>query len=481
MSLKDDLIKARSYIVFIAGLLTAFALVYYIETHATVRSVAVTPPALFPSVIPKGPAGSKPSAPAAPAKVAATAPAGVRPVAPAGVTTAPTSSVDLPAATAKRRKANEADLAAARTAWAYFTRNTEPSGLVNSVDAYPASTLWDTGSTVLALLSAEPIGILSREELEARAGKLLDALARLPLFDGRLPNKSYNTRTLAMVTYTNQETAQGIGWSAVDLGRMLLALQGLKKSHPALASRVDAVLARWKIADAVADGHLVGAYRDKQTGAVRLHQEGRLGYEQYAAAGFARSGIAAPKAADYGAQLRYLTVDGAEIPVDAREPSTGGGQNYALSEPWILLALETGLPGPAREMARRIYLAQQARHAAGGPLTAVSEDHLDRPPYFVYSTVYSGGTPWAVLTPDGKDAADFRLLSLKTAFAWDAVYADDYTAQLVGAEAGLSDPAKGWYAGRYEKSGETNRSLNANTNAIVLEAIAYRLGGPLLP
>jgi hypothetical protein len=33
MAFKEDLITARSYIVFIAGLLTAFVMVYYIEKH----------------------------------------------------------------------------------------------------------------------------------------------------------------------------------------------------------------------------------------------------------------------------------------------------------------------------------------------------------------------------------------------------------------------------------------------------------------
>jgi len=40
-----------------------------------------------------------------------------------------------------------ADLEIAKTAWKYFENNYNPeTGLVNAVDNYPSTTMWDTGS-----------------------------------------------------------------------------------------------------------------------------------------------------------------------------------------------------------------------------------------------------------------------------------------------------------------------------------------------
>jgi hypothetical protein len=51
MAFKEDLITARSYIVFIAGLLTAFAMVYYIEKQSAVKT-QIPPVAMIKTVIP---------------------------------------------------------------------------------------------------------------------------------------------------------------------------------------------------------------------------------------------------------------------------------------------------------------------------------------------------------------------------------------------------------------------------------------------
>ena len=55
-----------------------------------------------------------------------------------------------------------------------------------------------------------------------------------------------------------------------------------------------------------------------------------------------------------------------------------------------------------------------------------------------------------------------------------------YTQKLVDTAAGLNDPQRGWFAGRYEEGGQPNTAVNANTNAVVLESLAYTARGPLL-
>src|SRR5262249_28098694 len=101
----------------------------------------------------------------------------------------------------------------ARIAWQYFVNNYQPTtGLVNSVHGYPASTIWDTASYLLALIAAHQLDLIAQDPFDQRLSQILTTLARLPLFEDSLPNKSYHTMTLEMVDYNNEKTARGIGW-----------------------------------------------------------------------------------------------------------------------------------------------------------------------------------------------------------------------------------------------------------------------------
>jgi hypothetical protein len=115
-----------------------------------------------------------------------------------------------------------------------------------------------------------------------------------------------------------------------------------------------------------------------------------------------------------------------------------------------------------------------------GILTAVSEGHITEPPYFAYASVWGGGAPWAVMTFQGERIDSRRTLSTKAAFGWDALFATEYTAELVAAMAPLGNPDKGWPEGIYEAGNKVNGSYTANTNAVVLAAMAFRAHGPLI-
>jgi hypothetical protein len=191
-------------------------------------------------------------------------------------------------------------------------------------------------------------------------------------------------------------------------------------------------------------------------------------------------GVDAETAADWRNHLQLVKVDGVAVCADDRDPARFGAPNYVVSEPYILAGLEFGWTRSARECAWRTYRAQEAHYRKTGVLTAVTEDHVDRAPYFVYNTVWTNGRAWATVTDKGEDAAALRTLSVKAAFAWHALLRTDYTAKLLERVAALNDPAKGWYAGLYEEGGKANQALAANTNAVVLESLAYLQRGRLL-
>jgi hypothetical protein len=366
-------------------------------------------------------------------------------------------------------------------AWSYFARETEPvTGLAHSVEGYPSTTLWDEGSHLLAVLSAEELGLVSRDAAQGALRRAVHSLAQLPLCEGRLPNKAYHTATLAMVDYDNAPAPAGIGWSALDVARAVLALTAVAWRHPALAGDVRAALDRWDL-DALRTpvGQLQGTTRG-QDGVLRTYQEGRLGYEQYAARALLLAGVPAGAALDYRAHLAVRDVGGQEVPVDARTPERHGHTLApVLSEPWILAALELGLDGDAAPLARAVLLAQERRAARTGRLTAVSEDHLDRPPRFVYATVLNGDREWAVVAADGTEADGLRTLSAKAAAGWGTIFEGAYPDRLLDAVDALVTP-RGILAGRYDRTGEPNAVLSVNTQAVVLEALAYRVHGPRL-
>ena len=188
-------------------------------------------------------------------------------------------------------------------------------------------------------------------------------------------------------------------------------------------------------------------------------------------------GLDVNNALSYYDHLKLVSIDGVRVPTDSRSADKYRAHVYAVSEPYILDGLEFGWDASSRAFARDIYEVQRNRFARSGVLTAVSEDNLDQAPYFAYNTVWADGKAWNTITDEGKDVSQFRSLSTKAAMGWIALYHDDYTARLRAALEGLSDPAKGWFAGRYERDGKENRALTANTNAIVLESLCYLQNG----
>jgi hypothetical protein len=386
-----------------------------------------------------------------------------------------------PDAAAPRRESDggDPDLAAARVAWRYFERNTHAgTGLVSSVEGYPGTSAWDLGSSLLAALAARELGLLSTEDLDARLVAAVRTLARLPLFRGELPNKAYHAATAQMTDYANAAAPEGIGFSAVDLGRLVSALALAGDLHPPARDGIVRALARWNACPLVGGGELHGVHPDAE-GRLRRLQEGRLGYEQYAAKGLALLGLDTARARSYGRHLAELTVLGLPVPHDARDRARFGAVDALVTEPWALDALEFGLDRAGAPLAQRVFEVQRRRWERTGIVTALSEDHVDRPPWFVYDAIVANGLPWRTVDPAGREVSGLRGVSTKAAFALAALHRDDPYARVLRASVdGARDPERGWFAGVYE-DGTPNRALSANTNAVILETVLFLRRGPL--
>lgn len=447
MTFREGLLFARSHIAFIGGLVGAFLLIAQIEGWTWADFEALRQGRVETAQVVEGP------------------------------------ELPMPVALMKMRPTDGIDSELrewATHAWKYFENNLQAeTGLVNSANDYHSTTLWDTASYLLGMISAERLGVIDKDVFDDRMTQALDSLARLPLVEGVAPNKAYHTKTLEMVDYGNQPSPTGIGWSAIDIARILVPLQAIVWTHPEHTPAVRKIVARWNFDEITRDGTLYGASRDSLGRLERL-QEGRLGYEEYAAKSFTLFGLDVGEAILYDDHLEVVEIEGIPIATDDRDFETLGANNYVVSEPYVLDGIEFGFDHNSKNLAINVYTVQKERAGRVGKTTAVSETQIDRAPYFVYNTVYANGQAWNTITESNEEASAFRTLSTKAALGWYALFDDPYGDSLLDEIRTLFDEELGFYSGRYESSGELNEVATANTNGIILECLAYLHSGPVL-
>jgi hypothetical protein len=365
---------------------------------------------------------------------------------------------------------------AARAAWHFADRNYIPStGFTRPLETYPIGTVWDLASGLAATFSAAELGLLPRAELDQRMSRALRTLGQLPLFDGIGFNKEYVFTSGSLITIQRQPGRTGYGISATDEGRLLLWLRIIANRYPVHAPEVRRVVERLKLESMIQDGYLQGHQLSRRTGKTRPYQEGRLGYEQYAARGFHAWGANAEKALDIRENMGSKVIYGVDLPADKR------GRDRLTSEPFTLLGMEAGFTPSELEVARRVVAVQSARHEQGDTLTMASEDAINiAPDYFFY---------YAILSPRGSFVIDVqrqakvnrpRWVSTKAAFAWHALMPGDYTRLVVDHVRAKARVGGEWGSGVLENGRPTGHP-NLNTAAVVLEAAAYRkLGRPFI-
>jgi hypothetical protein len=284
-----------------------------------------------------------------------------------------------------------------------------------------------------------------------------------------------------MTDYGNKLMPGGVGYSALDLARLASWLDLLGCMHPKFATAAKRAVGRWNFCKMISQGQMFGASIDPKTQDVSQVQEGRLGYEQYAGKTFQRMGFDQSVSSSYKNEFASaVQVQGVSVPIDTRDPRKLGAFNYVVTESFALDSMEFGRDTENGPLIQAIYDVQKRRWETTGIVTAVSEDNVDRPPYFVYNTIFAAGSAWNTITDQGADQTSLRSVSTKAAFSLAAMFPDDpYSAVLLDTVRSAYDPEKGWYSGVYENGLGYNKALTANTNGIVLEVLLYRAIGPL--
>jgi hypothetical protein len=368
---------------------------------------------------------------------------------------------------------------AARSAWAFVERNYVAStGLARAHDSYQYVTIWDVASLLAASYAARELGLLDDRLYHQRTQRVLTTLASMPLFDGAAYNKFYDSQTGRMVGRDLRPSSKGVGWSALDMGRFLVWLRIVAVNHPQHMAQATAIVNRLDMRRLIKGGYIQGEDIAPRSGVRRMYQEGKMGYEQYAAAGFALWGFRADSSLDVRVNALPVIVHGVSLFADKR------GNERITSEPYIMLGLETGWYSPElRTQAWRVLSAQEARYRSTGTITMASEDALPDPPFFFYYyNIYREGRSFAVDAAGRQGWVEKpRWISTKAAFAWHALLPSPYTLIALQAVQPAGAGGRGWGAGVYERSLQPTGTPGINTEAVVLEAALYhQRGSPFL-
>jgi hypothetical protein len=379
------------------------------------------------------------------------------------------SQMDNPSSSALKRDAE--------IAWQYFATRTPgaPLGLVpaamwpedDSLGRYNILTMWDAGSLILAYLSARSIGLIYEKEFDQRMKTVMAFLRKSTFRWGKLSLPNYRTQIVS------GNAVEG-GYDTTDTGRLLIALHILEKATNG-AYRAKEQVERWNLAETVNKGQ---PYDIKSSS----RQEARcFNYIHYIARGYGLWDIEM----DTGFNRELKPGD-----TDAREAFIKhvAAVGPIASEPHTNEAIELGHSARSRILADALNAAQQERYAETGHLTSVSETPIDKQPWFTYQGYNldaDAGPRWPVdsVVTERRWATDdfartYRMISSKAAYLWLAERGDDYAMKLRNFISAKAPTGKhGFYPGIYERSGRPPHIMDVNTNAAVLESIAYILAG----
>lgn len=367
------------------------------------------------------------------------------------------------------RELTDQELEYARRAWRYFEQNHQPNtGLYNSVHKYTFSTMWDVGSSLAALFCAYEIGIIDELYYDERMASMLNTLRDIPLYKGKLPNREYDTRTGLMTNLKNVVDDRGSGYSSLDIGRTLTWLAIIDQYHERFSEDINAVVDRWDLSAVLEDGEF---YRDLViNGKTDRKQEGRIGYEQYAALGFSKWGKEATNAMDVEDASAEI-VSGVEILRDTRAP------DFLNLEPFLITLIEFApVPSLVPEQASSLINAHIMRSKSIGKNILYTEDSIDESPWFLYNVISSPEGDWLCKTSSNKIADKCQTISTKAAFMANALFKLGYIEEILEESVGNFDLKNGYYAGVYD-DGTLNRALTSNTNALILESLAFKVRG----
>ncbi|WP_156136260.1 DUF3131 domain-containing protein [Photobacterium gaetbulicola] len=354
----------------------------------------------------------------------------------------------------------------AKKAYYYFEQNwNEKTGFFDSVQGYHHTTMWDVASGIAAILSAEGLALITTEQANDKLTKTLATLQALPLYEQSLPNREYSTRTATPSGRYSTDSSNGNGWSALDIGRLLIWLEIVRTHKPKFNPIIQRIVDKWQLEKAVFQGTLYGELKTGQKSYYR--QEGRLGYLQYAAYGYKLFGFDVSTA--YKQQdIAQVTVEGIPLVVDQRNLA------YFTTDPYVLLGIEIGNQKQWWNQLNALFELHKLKSTKEASYWVFAEDAMSRAPWFSYNNMYIYGKAWVSIAPGGQPIENPQIFSNKAAFALSVLFdGDDFGYELAEQVVANSLPHRAVPTGVYLNGGP-NTAYNINTNSLILSALWYK-------
>lgn len=358
------------------------------------------------------------------------------------------------------------DLLLAKKAKFYIERNwNKKTGLIDSVQGYHHTTLWDIASGIAAIIALEHIGLITNFDANSRLSKTLTTMINLPLYNNELPNREYNTQTGLPSGHQSNTASNGNGWSALDIGRLLIWLEITKQYKPELTPLIDLVTDKWQLNRAVNNYTLYGELKTKKSRSYR--QEGRVGYLQYAAQGYQFAGLDVSSAFKPD-NTELIIQDNIALYIDQRNLP------FFTSDSYILQAIELGQSPTWWNQLDSIYQLHKNYYAKNKALRIFSEDAMNRKPWFSYNNINIYGQPWLSTNTQGKKIINPQVFSNKVAFAFSVLFNDEFSQQLADKVVANSLYQRVIPTGLY-KNNTINTAYNINTNSLILVSLWFKL------
>lgn len=354
----------------------------------------------------------------------------------------------------------------AKKAQYYINKNFQKkTGLWDSVQGYTHTTMWDVASGIGANLALEKLQLQSTEVTIDNLALTLKTLSTIPLYNQELPNREYNTKTALPSGSYSSSKKNGNGWSALDIGRLLIWFKILEQQHPNLKPNIDKVLTYWDFTRATHQGTLFGTKYTK--GKEHYRQEGRLGYLQYCAIGYQLYGYDVEKSFQPAEHYQQITIDERTAWIDTRNVP------YFTSDPYVISAIEMGTSNTWWQQLDTIYKLHKDGWQRKDRLYAFAEDAMNKSPWFAYNNLFYYGQSWLSTTPGGKTISNPQIFSNKVAMAFHVLYDDSFSKRLVNKVIDNSLHSRSIPTGEYENGGK-NIALNINTNSLILVALWFK-------
>ncbi|KMV36390.1 DUF3131 domain-containing protein [Franconibacter sp. IITDAS19] len=358
----------------------------------------------------------------------------------------------------------------ARVAWQYFVNNTQPNGLANAHDGAPWLNLWSTGSYLFAALAARQLDVITQAEFDERITAALFALGQLPLNAQGLPAAYYHADTLTILGKPDS--------SAIGMGRLLMALETLLWRYPGHAAEVRDLFSQWQTGALITTGATTRDSLPVRHWTLATDEpRNSFGYRLYASHTLrlidSAAGLAVTNPPE-GQQM--MDIDGIMVP-DEGLRTPWGRQPSLVSLPYLLTGLERGFDAQSGEIAWRIMQIQQRRHSLRVRKPPISTDYAEPAPDYTRDRPNQPPVNEPLLSDMPPEQR--AITSTRSAFAWYALFRNEWSEALRQQVQALQVPGKGWQRG-LNLNNSTNNVIDADTNAVVLESLSFIAHGQLL-